>query len=139
MFFQGGKLGSQNSVVLDFWEESGPQNGVVLLIWGESFEQNGVVYKHACQTPLKLPQHDFLSSLSSKLKLKLPNQIETPQPNWNSPSKHSFLCLSSQFPFAKSTTFLSNIPNHKIHSSQTLKLPQRDPFPCTHRHNNTRN
>ena len=49
----------------------------------------------------------------------------------SSPSLHGFLF--------KVPTFLSNIPNHKVHSSQTLKLPQRDPFPCTRRHNSTMN
>jgi hypothetical protein len=68
---QCGKLGPQNGVMLGFWEESGPKNNIVLGFWGEvvpktascwafgggggTLEKNGVVYKHACQTPLKLP------------------------------------------------------------------------------------
>ena len=62
--------GLQNGAVLGFWGESDPQNCVMLGFWGESGPQNGVVFTNM-HVKLKLPQHDALSSLSSKLKLKL--------------------------------------------------------------------
>ena len=84
--------------------ESGPQNGVVLgFCLGKVIPKQRRFYKPACQ---KLPQHDALSSVSSKLNcncLKLKPKLSI----WQ-----SFLSLSSRFPFAnipkKQSPLLSN-------------------------------
>ena len=108
-----GESGPENGVVLGFWEESGPQNGIVLGIWGETLDQNGVVYGYACQTEAsstRRPLFSLFETETSKTETNLLNSR-------SSPSLHGFLLQTSP---------------------RTLKLPQRDTFPCTRRHKSTR-
>jgi hypothetical protein len=147
----GGNKNCQNGAVLGFWGEikihktvpcwafggkwspkrcrvghlgeNGPQNGAVLGFWGESGPQTASFLRACMSEASSTRVHDALSSVSF--------ETETNKSVTVSETKtlsQSFLSLSSR----------ANIPKNKLHSYQTLKLPQRDPFPCTRRHKSTR-
>ena len=87
-----------------------------------------------------------IEASSTRLSLFSLFESETPQPNWNSPSKHSFLSLSSRLPFqspprssqtpptTKSTLLKhSNFPNVTLFlahidttTQETKKQPSKD-------------
>ena len=73
-----------------------------------------------------------IEASSTRLSLFSLFESETPQPNWNSPSKHSFVSLSSRLPFQRPPHFLSNILNvthflAPVDTTQRIKkLPSKE-------------